>query len=1100
MLFVDLVGFTPLSENRDPEAVRELLSGYFERARSVISRYGGTIEKFIGDAVVAFWGAPVAREDDAERAVCAGLELTAMVAALGAQNRVPDLRARAGIVTGEAAVRHGADAEAMVIGDTVNTASRVQSVAPPGAVLVDEATARAVGGTIIFEDAGEHELKGKAEPLRAWRATRVADAGGEALETALVGRQTERQALVDELDATLVDGRARMLAMVGEAGIGKSRLGREFEHYLDGLTQEVFWHRGRSLAYGEGVAFWALAEMVKTRCGIAEEENSESARPKLEAALSRYVLDEGERRMVGPRLAALIGIERGRIREQADLFSGWRLFFERLSDEAPVALVFEDLHLADPTLLEFIDYLLEWSAAHPIFILGIGRPELGQRRPLWVDDQPGVAWLELGPLEDSTIDELLETLLPGPLESVRARIREGAGGLPLYAVEMVRMLVDRGALERRGEHYELVGAIDEVKVPETLHALIAARLDVLPAKERTLLGDAAVLGQSFSLEGLLAVSGLGQRDLRRLVEGLVARQTLTVDEDPYSAERGQYKFIQPLVQRIAYGMLSRRDRKQRHLFAAEYLERQWGEGSDEIADVLAAHYIDAVEAEPEAADASEIKARALKAMAAAGDRALDLGAGDHAATHFLRAAEFASADLERGDLLERAASAAALAGDRDQARQRFEQAAALFEARGEHRRAARVGVRVAETLYDQGRTNDALERLESAYAVLAGGEPDAALGGAELGLARVKMMLGRIDEAADHAEVASRIAQSVGDPTMVAETLINRSGVLSEQGRIQEALGLGEQALEVSLEHDLTSAELRACNLVSILLWTMGRNEEALELCNRAIGLARRRGDRYYEWKLLAGSVADLYYLGRWNEALDVLARLPNDRPDAVISVADAAQFTLLIHLARGNLAEAERDLAHVATMEGQGYAACDAAAAAARATFDRTRGQSASASEVADLTDLALAALGSAVVDSGGQLLLIESIETAIAVDDLRTAGTLLDHLESYLERADMRYLAAEADRLTARLCVRRGDLDQAERRYGRAASVFRELAYPFPLAIALLWRAEDLSKEGESGKRREEARQLFERLEARPWMERTASRQSTAHAHQPG
>ncbi|HYM82771.1 MAG TPA: adenylate/guanylate cyclase domain-containing protein [Candidatus Dormibacteraeota bacterium] len=273
VLFADLVGFTTLAEGRDAEETRELLSRYFELARDVVSRYGGVVEKFIGDAVMAVWGAPTAREDDAERAVRAGLELVDRVGSLG-----PGITARAGVLTGEAAVTLGAVGQGMVAGDLVNTASRLQSVAAPGTVLVGEATQRAASGAIAFEPAGDQTLKGKVAPVAAWRALRVvAERGGrnrsETLEAPFVGRDTELRLLKDLFHATSGEGRARLVSVIGPAGIGKSRLAWEFLKYVDGLLENVWWHDGRSPAYGEGITFWALGEMVRGRCGLLESDD-----------------------------------------------------------------------------------------------------------------------------------------------------------------------------------------------------------------------------------------------------------------------------------------------------------------------------------------------------------------------------------------------------------------------------------------------------------------------------------------------------------------------------------------------------------------------------------------------------------------------------------------------------------------------------------------------------------------------------------------------------------------------------------------------------------------------------------------------------------
>src|SRR5580704_14365929 len=390
VLFCDVVGFTPLSEARDPEAVRELLSEYFGVARTVIGRYGGVVEKFIGDAVMAVWGTPVATEGDAERAVRAALDLVAAVAELGAESGLPGLAARAGVVTGEVAVNLRAVGEGMVAGDAVNTASRVQAAAEPGSVLVDVPTQRLTGSAIAFTDAGEHTLKGKAGPQRLWRAVRVLSAVGgsqrvDGLEAPLTGRDAELRTIKDLFHAAAERRVPRLVLVSGPAGVGKSRLGWEFEKYADGLAAEVWWHRGRCLSCGEGVAFWALAQIVRQRLGIAQEDPPEAAAAKLAAGLDRFVPDPAEHSYAGLRLGRLLGVafagDGGDALSREELFAGWRLFFERLAAENPVILLVEDAQHADTGLLDFLDHLIDWVRDLPVYLLVFARPELGQTRP-----------------------------------------------------------------------------------------------------------------------------------------------------------------------------------------------------------------------------------------------------------------------------------------------------------------------------------------------------------------------------------------------------------------------------------------------------------------------------------------------------------------------------------------------------------------------------------------------------------------------------------------------------------------------------------------------------------------------------------------------
>jgi class 3 adenylate cyclase len=387
VLFADLVGFTPFAEERDAEDVRETLTRYFELASEVIGRYGGSIEKFIGDAVMAVWGTPVTREDDAERAVRAGLELVDAVRSLG-----PGIQARCGVLTGEAAVTLGATNQGMVAGDLVNTAARLQAIAPSNAVLVGESTQRAASRSVVFEPAGDQALRGKHSPVPAWRALRVvAERGGrgrsDVLEAPFVGRSDELRLLKDLYHATVREGRARLISIMGPAGIGKSRLAWELEKYLDGIVGTAWWHRGRSPAYGSGITFWALGEMIRQRAGLAEADDERTTRAKTGLLLDGLSLSEPDRRWIEPALLTLLGIESGVGPEQ--LFGAWRMFFERLAATGPVILVFEDLHWADTGTLDFIDHLLEWSRSIPLYVVTLREARLGGGAPELYELVPG---------------------------------------------------------------------------------------------------------------------------------------------------------------------------------------------------------------------------------------------------------------------------------------------------------------------------------------------------------------------------------------------------------------------------------------------------------------------------------------------------------------------------------------------------------------------------------------------------------------------------------------------------------------------------------------------------------------------------------------
>jgi class 3 adenylate cyclase len=655
VLFADLVGFTAYADGRDAETVRELQATYFETVRDIVDRYGGRIEKFIGDAVMALWGAPVAREDDAERAVRAAFDLVGSVRGLG-----PGLEIRVGVLTGEAAVTLGATDQGMVAGDIVNTASRLQGVAQPSTVLVGESTMRAAGEAIVFEPVDDLALKGKVAPVPAWRAVRVvAQRGGvgraERLEAPFVGRDEELRQLRELFHATSRESRPRLVSVIGPAGIGKSRLAWEFLKYIDGLVETVWWHDGRSPAYGEGITFWALGEMIRGRAGLHETDDESTTRAAIAAMLEQHVPDEAERAWISPALVSLLGFEGGAATDE--LFGAWRTFFERLAATQTVVLVFEDLHHADPGLLDFIDHLLEWSRSSPILILTLARPEILDHRPDWGAGKRAFTSIHLEPLSIEAMRALLSGLVPGLPEAARDTIVARADGIPLYAVEIVRMLMSQGRLVAEGGVHRPADAeaLTDLAVPETLTALIAARLDELEPANRAIVADAAVLGQSFTLAAVSAVAGASPTTVEPRLRALVRRELLIQNSDARSPERGQYEFVQALIREVAYNTLAHRDRKTRHLAAARFFESL---GTDELAGALAGHYLAALGYAADGPEADALATQARIALRGAAERAASLGAHEQALTLLDRAIAISPAAADRADLHGRALASA----------------------------------------------------------------------------------------------------------------------------------------------------------------------------------------------------------------------------------------------------------------------------------------------------------------------------------------------------------------------------------------------------------------------------------------------------------
>ncbi|MGH7759138.1 MAG: ATP-binding protein, partial [Candidatus Dormibacteria bacterium] len=783
--------FTTLAEARDAEEVRDLLSRYFDTCRSIVERYGGTVEKFIGDAVMAVWGAPVAQEDDAERAVRAALDLVEAVGALRDEVGTLELAARAGVMTGTAAVNLQAQGQGMVAGDLVNTASRIQAQSPPGHVLVGEATKRATEAAVAYVEAGSHELKGKSEPLALFQALRVvAGRGGllksERLEAPFVGRDRELRLLKEVFHASTENRRAHLLQITGIPGIGKSRLAWEFFKYMDGLQAGYFWHRGRCLAYGQGVTYFALAEMIRGRAGILEAEERESASAKLQVAVEEVIPDPEDRRFVLPRLAHLVGLEDRSATDKQDLFAAWRLFFERLAEQSPVVMVFEDMQWADPSLLEFIGYLMEWSRAYPLFVVSLVRPEV--RAAALAASSRNSTSIHLEPLPEDAMDQLLLGLVPGLPPTLALRIRERAEGIPLYAVETVRMLLDRGLLVEEGSAYRLTGPVETLEVPETLQALIAARLDGITPEERQLTEDASVLGKTFTPAALAVLSGLPEARLLPMLSSLVAKEVLMVQADPRSPERGQYGFLQDLVRTVAYETLSKRERRAKHLAVAVFLAGQVGPESEELVEVVAAHYLEAWRLDPDADDAPEIKGQALEMLVRTAERAAALAAAEEAQTAFERAAELSESPEQRAALTERAGQMAEMRGQSEAAAAHYTRASSLFGEVGQQRRAARAQARLAGVEYFRGQVDQAGQRIQQAHDGMLdadqNADEDADFAAVVGQLGRLLALQARYGEAVPRLEQALELAEHLQLPEVYSSALSSKAIVLMHSERL----------------------------------------------------------------------------------------------------------------------------------------------------------------------------------------------------------------------------------------------------------------------------------------------------------------------------
>jgi len=1098
VLFCDVVGFTPLSEARDPEAVRELLSRYFEVAGTVIGRYGGVIEKFIGDAVMAVWGTPTAAEGDAERAVRAALDLVGAVAELGAEAGVPGLAARAGIVTGEVAVTLGASNQGMVAGDAVNTAARVQTTAEPATVLVDTATQRLAGSAIGFADAGEHTLKGKAEPQRLWRAGRVlAGVGGsqrvDGLEAPLTGRDAELRTVRELFHAAAGRRVPRLVLVSGPAGVGKSRLGWEFEKYVDGLKEEVWWHRGRCLSYGEGVAFWALAEIVRQRLGIAEEDSAEVAAGKLAAGLDRFLTDSAERAYVGLRLGRLLGVtvagDDGEPLSREELFAGWRLFLERLATQNPVVLLIEDAQYADAGLLDFLDHLIDWVRDLPVYVLVFARPELGQARPGFGAGRNRTA-LTLDPLDPASMDTLVEALVPGMPAAARAAVTTQAQGIPLFAVETVRSLVDRDIVQPVEGVYRLTGDVGELAVPDSLHALLAARLDALDPNVRRLVADAAVLGKTFPADALIAVSGQDEISVRADLTELVRREVLTVSADPLSPERGSYRFAQNMLRQVAYDTLSRRDRKARHLAVAAYLRAAFAGDGEEVAEVIARHYLDALETVPDAPDAGQIRAQAIAALTRAAERAGRAGAPALAAASYAAVARLTQDDAPGGQrtaaaLWERAAEAAVTNADYAMAVDHAGQAAELYRQGGDNRSAARAQAIAGRSLREWGRHAQAREQLTAAVAVLRV-DPDGDTVRALGDLASLEVFAGSPAAQAVSAEALALGQDLAVDDATLAGLFITRGICHALAGHRRQAAASLREAVRLAGQAGDTFRLGRALlNLADVVTDT--DPAAGAEAARAAAAHSRRAGARNLLATALTNLVHALLLTGDWDTAEAELAQATD--ADDLGAVGFTGCYQAFVAALRGDAVAAQAALAGLADLRASEDPQDQASLGVAEAYTAAADHQPAAALRLARtvLGRAGALAIGHECLQWAWPL----AARVAHNLADTVTTTELLALLDGYRPGQLAPMQRAERDLVRARLAAADGDPDVTAA-FNAAIAGLRQHSSPYHLAHGLLDHAEYLSRLADDEAAEEaiaEARDIAVRLRCQPLQDRVAS-----------
>jgi class 3 adenylate cyclase len=892
VVFADLVGFTARAERLDPEDVRSLLAGYHARLRAELERFGGTVEKFIGDAVMAVFGAPVVHEDDPERAVRAALAIRDWAIEQG-----DELQVRVAVNTGEALVALDArpsEGEAMVAGDVVNAAARLQSAAPLNGVLVGAQTHRATADVFDYRELEAVVAKGKREPVPAWQALQARARFGVDLTrratTRLIGRARELDLLVSALARVRAERSAQLVTLVGVPGIGKSRLVFELFRDVDERSDLVTWRQGRSLPYGDGVTYWALAEIVKAQAGILESDRPEQAEEKLRRAAASVAVDEAEAAWLERHLRPLAGVGEQGTSGPEEARAAWRRYLEALADERPLVLVFEDLHWADDALLDFVDQLVDRVAHVPLLVVATARPELLQRRPAWGGGKPNAFTLSLSPLADDEAALLVADVLGSPVldAGVQAALLARAGGNPLYAEQYARALAEGGDLDT---------------LPETVQGIVAARLDALPEDEKRLLQHAAVVGKVFWLGAVEVVGNVSRWEAEELLHRLERKEFVQRSRTSSVASEAEYAFRHLLIRDVAYAQIPRAARVERHRQTAAWIESLGRQ--DDQAELLAHHYLQALElAEAAGLDASGLVKPARLALRSAGDRAASLYAVA-AAEQFYDAALrlWPEDDAERAELLfRRAAPVYSQAGGDPEL---LAEASLALEAAGDRRGAAEAELMLVRSVWHRGRLERMAEHQERAECLLADEPPcpeqvfvltsRASRAGLD-GDSAAQLELGvRAYELAERFDWRDHMVGALGQVGIARCTAGDPGGLddLARAAELAEAAGM--QGRLTNIFTYMASAKA-----------TLGDVRGSTESRLAAAAISERigsEGERLWSH----GVLTDHHYRsGRWDESLELCDELlagPQHYLSGMASIVRGA-----IRSARGDAAEALSD------------------------------------------------------------------------------------------------------------------------------------------------------------------------------------------------
>ena len=896
VVFCDLVGSTARAERLDPEDVRAELSSFHTRVRTELERRGGTVEKFIGDAVVAVFGAPAVHEDDPERAVRAALAIRDWAREDGG------VEVRLAVNTGEALVVVGArpeTGEGLVAGDVINTAARLQTAAPVNGILVGEATHRATERAIEYRPHAPVDAKGKQQPVAVWEAVAARSLFGVDVElrprTRLVGRARELDQLLNALSRARAEREPQLVTIVGVPGMGKSRLGQELSAAIEREPELLRWRQGRSLPYGTGVSYWALGEMVKAEAGILESDPAAVAESKLHEVVARVCVDE-EVDWIRSMLRPLIGVaeDGAGADRRAEAFAAWRRFLEGLADERPTVLVFEDLHWADDGLLDFIDGLVEWAADVPLLVVATARPELLARREHWGGGKANATTLSLAPLSEAETAELVHAVLERAVlpADVQAAVLARAGGNPLYAEEFARLVAERGP-----------AADLELRVPDSLQGLISARLDALPRAEKELIQDASVVGKVF-WRGALSGAGRSSAEVNDRLRALERKEFVRRDRRSSVEGDEQYAFRHVLVRDVAYAQIPRAARAERHERAADWIESCVR--AEDAAELLAHHYTSALEyARAAGLDVGRLAGRARAALREAGRRAVTLNAFTNATRFYEEALSLTPEDdpewprlaLEHAE----ATTYVDVSGDRLLVRARDALVA------GDVDDAARTEMVLGEYRWLRGDRENAAAHFGDAERFSANMRDRGARLRVLANLARFAMLADEYERATRLARQALVLADELGRDDM-------RSHALNTIGTARASMGDAEGVDDLEASREIARRAggpeyLRATGNLASVIVCQGQLRRAAELHREALQIAREIGYEEPTRWLSTEIAIDAEIAGAWDEARTMVEELMPGYAESPFWIEPQTRVCRArMEIAEGDIAQAVAD------------------------------------------------------------------------------------------------------------------------------------------------------------------------------------------------